>query len=384
MLNGRIAVFLSCSERFKDHVARPISEALAEHNVHGIIVSDEPLLPGASGDPESKVETYLDASDAFVTLATPDDRLGDGTVQTRQNIIDEHGRARSRPKLRQRIQVFKHPEVRLPSNINPTYEPLDIDEVSAIPELILRQLDAWGLLEAAPRPAPPPVAPSTPAPVAELIRDLEIGDHDEASRRAYELLRSENHASASAAVDGLRLFLSETDETDNEATILAGSVLEAINRLDPSLIPIEFIEELAASRDFSVRSTAATLLWDRAEVAPGEVPLGLLGRLALPADEDWYVQAPAMAAVKLLLLRRRAARTILDDLAASADPVNRFAVAAALLDVANVDAQAAPRDLAERLAADPDEEVAAKGKEALAAIPERDENEADPVSPFGL
>ena len=164
MLNGRVAVFISCSERFKNRVAIPIREALAQRNIHGIVVSDEPLLPAALGDPESKVETYLDASDAFVALATPDDRLGDGTVQTRQNIIDEHGRARSRPRLRQRIQVFKHPEVRLPSNINPTYEHLDVDDVSALPGLILRQLDAWGLLEAQPRPASTPeLAPPRPS-----------------------------------------------------------------------------------------------------------------------------------------------------------------------------------------------------------------------------
>jgi hypothetical protein len=133
-----------------------------------------------------------------------------------------------------------------------------------------------------------------------------------------------------------------------------------------------------------VRSTAAFLLWDRAEVAPGDVPLGVLGRLALPADEDWYVQAPAMAATKLLLLRRGPARAILDNLAASDDPADRFAVAEALLDVARVDPLGAPRDLAEQLADDDDQDVAGKAKEALAAIPERAENEPDPRSPFGL
>lgn len=295
MLNGRVAVFISCSEGFKERVAYPIRDALAAHNVHGIIVSDEPLLPGASGDPESKVDTYLDASDAFVALATPDNQLDDGTVQTRPNIIDEHARARSRPRLRQRIQVFKAAEVRLPSNINPTYEQLDPDDVSPIPELILRQLDAWDVLAAQPRPAPPPAQPP-PATVAELIRNLELGDHDEATRRAYALLRTEGRASVLATVDEFRQFFGRTNEEENHLTLLAGSVLEALHRLDPSLISAELIEELAASDDFSVRSSAAILLWDRAEVAPGEVPLGVLGRLALPADEDWYVQAPAMAA----------------------------------------------------------------------------------------
>jgi CAP12/Pycsar effector protein, TIR domain len=210
MLNGRVAVFLSCSERFKERVARPIRDALAEHNVHGIIVADEPLLPGASGEPESKVDTYLDASDAFIALATGDDQLGDGTVQTRQNIIDEHGRGRSRPKLRQRIQVFKAPEVKLPSNINPTYERLDVADLSRVAELILRQLDAWDLLDVKPRPAPRP-APAPRATVADLIRNLELGDHAEATRRAYELLRTESRASALTTVGELRKFLHQTN-----------------------------------------------------------------------------------------------------------------------------------------------------------------------------
>jgi hypothetical protein len=383
MLNGRVAVFISCSERFKERVARPVRVALAERDVHGIIVSDEPLLPGASGDPESKVDTYLDASDAFVALATPDNQLDDGTVETRPNIIDEHARARSRPKLRQRIQVFKASQVRLPSNVNPTYEELDIDNVSPIPELILRQLDSWGVLDAQPRPAAT-ATPAAPATVAELIRDLELGDHEEAMRRAYELVRSESRATTLATVEEFRQFFRVTNEADNHETVLAGSVLEALHKLDPSLISVELIEELAASEDFSVRSTAAILLWDRAEIASGDVPLGVLGRLALPADEDWYVQAPAMAAVKLLLLRRRSARAIFDKLAGSDDPVDRFAVAEALLDLARIDPLAAPRDLAMKVAADPDEEVAAKGREALAAIPETGENERDPISPFGL
>jgi hypothetical protein len=382
MLSGRVAVFISCSHDFKERVARPICDALAARDIQGIIVEDEPLLPGASGDPESKVDAYLEASDAFVVLATPDDQLTDGTVQTRQNIIDEHGRARSRPNLRERIQVFKTPHVKLPSNINPTYEQLDVSDVSQIPDLIFRQLDAWGLLDAQPRPAPAPAA-APPATVAELIRDLELGDYDEAIRRSYELLNTETRASVVAAVGEFREFLRQS-RPENEETLLAGSVLEALHQLDPSLISLDLIEELASSQDFSVRSTAANLLWDRAEIAPGDVPLGVLGRLALPADEDWYVQAPAMAATKLLLLRRARARVILDRLAASADPIDRFAVAGALLDVAHVDPSAAPRDLAELLAADDDTAVAVKGQEALAAIPERHENEPDPRSPFGL
>lgn len=383
MLYGRVAVFLSCSERHKKRVAFPIRSALAEHGIHGIIVSDEPLLPGATGEPESKVDTYLEASDAFLALCTPDNELDDGTVQTRQNIIDEHARARSRPKLRERIQVFKDPTVKLPSNINPAYEALDIDDVSPISELILRQLRTWDLIGVVPKRARP-LSSKPPPTVPELIDGLELGAHEEATRRAYELLRRKGREAAEATVEELRRFLRAQLPADNDATLCAGSVLEAINRLDPSLVSIELIEELSGSDDLTKRSIAAMLLWDRAEVAPGEVPLALLGRLALPSTEDWYVQAPAMAAVKQLLLRRWPARIILDRLAESEDPVDRYAVAAALLDIAQVDRWVAPRDLVVKLAEDGDGQVAAKGREALAVIADRPEGERDPRRPFGL
>src|SRR5262249_35523484 len=161
----------------------------------------------------------------------------------------------TRPNLRERIMVFKAPEVKLPSNINPTYDQLDVSDVSSIPDLIIRQLDAWELLHSHPRPAPTP-APPPAATVAESICDLELGDHDEATRRAYALLRTESRASVLATIDEFREFLKHTDLENNEATLLAGSVLEALNKFDPSLISDELIEELASSEDFSVRSTA--------------------------------------------------------------------------------------------------------------------------------
>jgi hypothetical protein len=322
----------------------------------------------------------LDASDAFVALCTPDDRLEDGSVQSRQNITDEIQRALQKPHLRGRIQVFKDPSVQLPSNINPTYERLDVNDVAPVARLIVRQLDSWGVTGAE---QPAPRAPSErPVAVSELIEGLGLGEHDEAERRAYRLLSSKSRAAHQATVAQLWQYVRDSDDTDQ--TLRAGSVLEAVNRLDPSLIGTGMIEALANSSDFSTRSSAATLLWDRAEAAPATVPLGLLGRLARPATEDWYVQAPAMAAAKQLLLRRRAARIIFDDLAKSPHSEDRYSAANALLDVAQFDIGAMPRDLAEALSQDGDELVAAKGREALEAIAGRPEEERDPLSPFGL
>ncbi len=113
---------------------------------------------------------------------------------------------------------------------------------------------------------------------------------------------------------------------------------------------------------------AAFLLWDLAEASPGQVPLGILGRLARPADEDWYVQAPAMAITKLLMLHRKHARLILDRLADSPDSQDRYEVAAALADLASVDASAVPPDLAKRLAKDSDNLVANRAHEVVQAL----------------
>ena len=224
----------------------------------------------------------------------------------------------------------------------------------------------------------------SPTTVADLIDGLQLGDDDEAMRRAYALLRSETRGSQKTIVGRLVSFMRETSSEAGDEVLRASSVLEAINRLDSSLIGNDVVEELGNSDDFTTRSSAATLLWDRAEVAPDSVPLGLLGRLALPSTEDWYVQAPAMAATKQLLLHRRAARIVLDTLAASVYADDRYAVAAALLDVASIDATAVPRDLAEKLAHDRDHLVATKAREVIAALGDCTDDGRDPRSPFGL
>jgi hypothetical protein len=248
ILDGRPAVFLSCSERFKKTVAWPVRDALNVYGVHGIIVSDEPLLPRTLSDPDSQVNAYLDASDALVALCTPDDRLEDGTVQTRPNIINEIQRALDRPGLRDKVQVLKAPDVKLPSNINPTYDALAVSDIPAAMERIVPQLRIWGVLAREPEPAP---APSTaPVSVDHLIDGLDLGDHEKATSRAYAILVTETRESQRTVVDRIVRFLA-ADDNDTGPILVAGLVLEAINRLDPSLVSADVIEELANARDFS-------------------------------------------------------------------------------------------------------------------------------------
>jgi hypothetical protein len=166
-----------------------------------------------------------------------------------------------------------------------------------------------------------------------------------------------------------RALHAEVIEAQDPVRQLTGaSLIEAMSRLDTSLVSVEMIEMLAAQPDYPPRSCAANLLRDRAIVAPLEVPLRILGRLASPSAEDWYVSAPAMAAVKELVLRRRDTYVIFESLSASAEPQDRHAVAQALLDVAAVKPAAVAAALAERLLGDPDPLVAQKAREVMTAV----------------
>jgi len=64
-------------------------------------------------------------------------------------------------------------------------------------------------------------------------------------------------------------------------------VVRLSRSVNHALVPVELAIELAGEADFSKRSIAAHLLWDRCEDAPDDVPLGVLGRLARPTQEDW-------------------------------------------------------------------------------------------------
>jgi CAP12/Pycsar effector protein, TIR domain len=355
MLDGRPVVFLSCSDRFKESVARKLRDALAEVGVWGVIVSDEPLLSRVGWEPGDKVEAYMNASDAVVALCTADDQLADGTVQTRQNIIDEIRLARERPNLRDRVLVAKGQAVRLPSNINPTYERLDPRDLRPLIDVVLRQLREWRVIGE--RPAQPVTQRPAPA-TEELLAGLGLGEWEEAQRRAYAVASTADHAGLEGIVDALLERVRQGADAH-----VPGMLLQSLMELDPRLARPELIEELALREDIASRMAAAMILESLAKAAPALVPLGLLGRLARPADEDWYVQSPAMNAVARLMGRRAESRVILDGLVRSEDPTDRFAVGEALLALARAKPESVPRDLVEALVGDDDALVAEKGGE---------------------
>ena len=202
------------------------------------------------------------------------------------------------------------------------------------------------------------------------------------TQQIYLLLRDRGEAQRRQIARELHREIMESG--DHVRKLAAASLLEAASGLDAALVSIEMVETLASHPEYPPRACAASLLRDRATVAPVEVPVEVLGRLVSPAVEDWFVWAPAMAAAQELVLHRRDACVIFESLAASADLHDRDAVAQALLDVAEVKPAAVARNLAECLASDPDPLIAAKAQQVVAAIGHvTDRDHADCYRRFG-
>jgi hypothetical protein len=254
----------------------------------------------------------------------------------------------------------------------------------------VRQLDraireALASLEAG-RPAEQPRAQSitdTALHVEQLFDGLDLGKHEEAERRMNRLFLHFSRDQQQVVVEAI-IGVARTTK-DHTAQLLACALLEAADRLDPTLIKIEDVEALARSADFSLRSSSAVLMWQWAESLPGRVPVPLLARLTQPSTEDWYVHAAARAGAKQLLLRRAAARAIFDRMAASRDRDDRDYAVADLLEVAKIEPRAVPADLARKLADDHDESVATRAVELLRAVHRVGEGERRRYyGPFGM
>jgi hypothetical protein len=373
VLHGQVAVFLSCSEKFRPGLAWPVRDTLAAQGLRVIIISEAPPLGSASGE-ETSAEPYLDASSAFVALCTADYELSDGSKYPRANIIDEIQQALGRPHLRDHAQVLKAPGVLLPSDITPTYDSLDVTKPAVAAEVILKQLQQWGIVPVPESPAAPHRVGSWEADdVDALLAAPSPTDQDEACARIYPLLRdrSEDRRRWIAS----ELYREVLDPKKDSRALAAAALLEAVSGIDPALVSREMVETLAGHARYQARACAANLLRERAAVAPLDVPVEVLGRLALPSTEDWFVWAPAIAAVQELALHRREAYAIFSSLAASDNARDRFAVAAALLGLAGVRPAAVARGLAERLSEDPDPLIAEKARDVLAATEQVTERE---------
>lgn len=363
MLEGRTVVFISCMAAVKDQLAGPIRDQLNDLGYHAVIVMDEPLLRG-SFDPESKVDAYIQASDAFVALCTADARVGYGTAQ---NIIDEIGRARSHPRLREVVCVLKEASVTLPSNINPVWDALEGDRPEPAFRVIRRQLEAWGVVPTMARAAFAAMAALPAGFLDDLFEGTRLAQQDKAESRIRALFGRTSKEGQRRVARGIfdRVMAAPPDSDDVHVT---SSFLEACLRIDPALVEMPWLEQLVESPVVQHRMSAAMMLWDLAETSPGIVPLDLVAKLAKPATEDWYVFAPALGAAKQLSLTRRSALQVVLDLARSLNADDRDAAVRALADLARVDAPIVPIKHVRRLTRDSDPSIAAAANELLPTL----------------
>ena len=88
---------------------------------------------------------------------------------------------------------------------------------------------------------------------------------------------------------------------DHERFWGALQTVESCVRIAPWIITREQLSRMAQHTNFSVRSSAASICMDLAHSSPGRVPVDIVIKLSVH-DEDWYVEAPANAALKAMAI----------------------------------------------------------------------------------
>jgi TIR domain len=133
--------------------------------------------------------------------------------------------------------------------------------------------------------------------VEGLIRNVKLGDWNSAERAALQVVAATDSAGRNKIFEALLDYQDCSDDDDQFWGAL--HTAESCVRLAPWLINHEQLSRMAAHRNFSVRSSAASICMELANSAPDRVPLDLLLTLSVH-DEDWYVEAPANAALKAM------------------------------------------------------------------------------------
>lgn len=164
-----------------------------------------------------------------------------------------------------------------------------------------------------------------------LISNVKLADWDAAEEAALSLVAATSPSGKNETFESL-LGYRDCHE-DDERLPGALQTIECCAHLAPWLINHEQLAQLAAHENSSVRSTAASICMDLAHSCPELVPLNLLLKLSV-YDEDWYVQAPANAALKAMARSFPAVLRIFHRRLHSDEPDEAAHAAAALMDVA--------------------------------------------------
>ena len=175
-----------------------------------VLVGDELLPPGIESNPNDKVEWFFLNAEMAVILATPDDRTENGEFKPRGNVVDEYRIAQQKGHLKKKLQVFKAENVQLPSNINPVYEPLPLDDPESIANRIVEQARVWGLLPPVPTPNPDSGPTSSEEGTSGAPSVVHTGNDDAAAtQQASNALQSASATLGGAVTDSFSIRRAE-------------------------------------------------------------------------------------------------------------------------------------------------------------------------------
>ncbi|MGP8281612.1 MAG: hypothetical protein ACLQT6_02730 [Desulfomonilaceae bacterium] len=166
-----------------------------------------------------------------------------------------------------------------------------------------------------------------------LLKGVSLGDWEAGREAAIKLLKTTAESGRNDLFDAL---LKYQDCLDDEVKWSALMVVESFAELAPWLIDRSLLIRMAKSKDYSIRSSAAAICMSLAKFAPDRVPTDILLKLAVP-DEDYYVDTPATAALKILARYRPAILRIFLMRLADSDPSVRIHAAEALSSISHVE-----------------------------------------------
>jgi len=183
--------------------------------------------------------------------------------------------------------------------------------------------------------------------VDKIIGVVGLGQWKKATFAALEILKQTDSAGRNELFEALLEYQNLPE--DDELLWSALHTIEMCVDLAPDLLGRSALSRLATHSNFSVRSSAASICMNWAHFAPDRVPVDLLVKLSV-YDEDWYVEAPANAALKTLVRAVPGVLQIFYSRLRSTRAEERTHSAACILDIAKKEPDLLDRDDLKRAA----------------------------------
>jgi len=135
------------------------------------------------------------------------------------------------------------------------------------------------------------------ARIDRLVAGVRFLDREAAAGAAIEIVKGTDPSGKNELFEALLNYQDYPGDHDLLMRVL--SIIESCAELAPSLIDHRVLTRMSKHPEFSVRSSAASICMNFAQFAPDRAPVDILIKLSVH-DEDWYVQAPANAALKAM------------------------------------------------------------------------------------